>query len=292
MSSVSDFDQLWDYSNPAESERRFDQLLPAAVAGDPVVYLQILTQIARAQGLQRQFDRAHRTLDFVETALTDTDDTASANVVVIRYLLERGRVYNSEGKRPFARPFFVRAWEKAQAAGEDFYAVDAAHMLGIIEAPDTQLLWNERALELALLSPDPRAQRWCGSLYNNIGWTYHAQGDMLKALVTFERALLWQQQHGTPREVRIARWCIGRTLRSLNRIEEALALQRALLAEIETLHEQDGYIHEEIAECLLALGQAHIARPHFAAAHAHLSADAWFAANEPDRLLRMKQLSA
>jgi hypothetical protein len=31
--------------------------------------------------------------------------------------------------------------------------------------------WNEAALECAKTASDEKAQGWCGSLYNNIGWT-------------------------------------------------------------------------------------------------------------------------
>jgi hypothetical protein len=64
----TNFDQLWDYDQPAESERRFRELLPQITPGTPT-YLELLTQLARAQGLQRDFDAAHRTLDTVEVAL-------------------------------------------------------------------------------------------------------------------------------------------------------------------------------------------------------------------------------
>ncbi|HEX6385768.1 MAG TPA: hypothetical protein VF177_13945, partial [Anaerolineae bacterium] len=65
--TLPDFDQLWDYSQPASTEERFRELLPAAeAAGDDSYLAQLLTQIARAQGLQRQFAAAHETLDEAE----------------------------------------------------------------------------------------------------------------------------------------------------------------------------------------------------------------------------------
>jgi hypothetical protein len=53
----------------------------------------------------------------------------------VRYLLERGRVFNSTGHRLEASPLFREAWELASAAGQDFYAASAAHMLVISEPP-------------------------------------------------------------------------------------------------------------------------------------------------------------
>src|SRR5438105_5024377 len=62
-----DFDALWDYSQPGETEARFRALLPQAEASGDVSYLaQLLTQIGRAQGLQGNFEGASHTLDRVD----------------------------------------------------------------------------------------------------------------------------------------------------------------------------------------------------------------------------------
>jgi hypothetical protein len=45
-----------------------------------------------------------------------------------------------------------------------------------------------------------------------------------------------------------------------------------------------------MGECLLALGRADEARPHFARAYELLSQDEWFPADEKQRLARMKEL--
>lgn len=281
-----DFDQFWNYNQPAETEKRFRELLPEAeTSGDKSYHAQLLTQIARTQGLQRHFDSAHKTLDAVQAMLTDDLTTAR-----IRYLLERGRVFNSSQKRDQARPLFLQAWELAQSVGEDSYAVDAAHMIAIVEsAPDQQMEWNLKALKLAESSKQPGAQKWLGSLYNNIGWTYHDAGEYEKALEIFQKALHWREQKGDAQTIFIARWCIGRTLRSLGRIDEALTVQRGLLKEIEAGAPSDGYVYEELGELLLLKNDPEA--PHyFQLAYAELAGDAWFAANESARLERLKTL--
>jgi tetratricopeptide (TPR) repeat protein len=283
---TSDFDQLWDYDNPAATEQRFRELLPRIQPGMPA-YLELLTQIARAQGLQRDFDAAHRTLDAVERALADGGERAH-----IRYLLERGRALNSAKQPERARPLFLEAWERASAAGEDFYAIDAAHMLAIVDPPEQSLAWNLQALELAERTPDRRAKKWLGSLCNNMGWTYHDAGQYDQALALFERALAYREAQGQEREARIARWCVARALRSLGRVEEALAMQQALLEANQRDGANDGYGFEELAECLLALGRPAEARPYFARAYAELSRDPWLAKGEPERLERLKTLGA
>ncbi len=286
--NLPDFDALWDYEHPAQTEAAFRQLLPQAEAsGDASYHLQLLTQIARVQGLQRRFDDAHATLDAVAARLSD--DLALARV---RYLLERGRVFNSSGQPETSLALFQQAYELAEAQRFAFHAIDALHMLGIAAPPDERMGWNTRALAMAEAATDPLAHRWCGSLMNNIGWTYHDAGHFDEALAMFERALTFQQAQDDPRLIRIARWCIGRTLRSLGRTDEALALQLALYNDWAASGEQqDGYVSEEIAECLLALERTAESRPYFAEAYALLSRDPWLVAQEPQRLQRLRDLS-
>jgi tetratricopeptide (TPR) repeat protein len=285
-----DIDQLWDHDDPAASEHRFRERLAEAAPGS-AAYVEVLTQIARAQGLQRKFDAAHATLDAAAALLPSAEAGPGAARARVRYLLERGRVLNSARQPAQARPWFEAAWEAAQAAGEDFYAVDAAHMLGICAPPGEQIHWHEQALGLAERSAQPRARGWLGSLYNNLGWTYHDQGAFGRALELFEMAAALRAEQGQPTQHRIARWCIARCLRSLGRLEEALAAQLALLREHRAAGTSDGFVLEELGECLLRLGRADEARPYFDGAYAALAQDAWLAANEPERLARLRALA-
>jgi hypothetical protein len=46
---LPDFDSLWDYDHPGPTEKKFRELLPAAVDSLDISYLsELLTQIARA----------------------------------------------------------------------------------------------------------------------------------------------------------------------------------------------------------------------------------------------------
>jgi tetratricopeptide (TPR) repeat protein len=286
QSELPDIDSLWDYNDPATTEERFSVLLPKArSSGDQAYLAELLTQIARTQGLQRRFDNAHATLDEVVGMLPGATPRAR-----VRYLLDRGRVFNSSGNPEEARGQFLGAWHLAVEYGEEGFAVDAAHMLGIVEPGDTGLDWNLAALALSERSDDTRAQNWKGSLLNNIGWTYHDMGRYEDALEVFGQGLEWQLAAGREREARIAAWTVARALRSLGRLQEALTMQRRNLEAISAIGESDGFIEEEIGECLLALGQVEEARAHFAAAYTALSHDSWLAANDEARLERLKAL--
>src|SRR4051812_8998545 len=118
-----DFNKLWDYANPADTERKFRELLPTAEAsGDQSYRLQLLTQIARCQGLQGNFNDAHATLDAVEREL---DATPLPPLPRIRSPLDRGRVFNSSNPPAEAMPLFDQAWRLGESANEMRHAVDA-----------------------------------------------------------------------------------------------------------------------------------------------------------------------
>lgn len=280
-----DFELLWDYSQPGQSEAKFRKFLPQIPEDEPV-YLELLTQIARAEGLQQKFDAAHQTLDLVEKRLGEATSRPK-----IRYLLERGRVLNSSNHSEQARPFFEQALNIAKQASEDSYAVDAVHMLAIISPPAQSLTLNLQAIEMAENSGQEKARAWLGSLYNNTGWALHDLGKYEAALEIFQKAEAWRRLQGSAKETRIAVWCVARTLRSLQRIEEALAKQVALKEEFESAGEEsDGYVFEEIGECLAALDRLKEARPFFARAYEILSQDIWLTKQEPARLDRLKEL--
>ena len=281
-------DTLWDYADPATSAQRFETALRDIDANlDPALRAEVQTQLARALGLQSRFMEAHRILDEVDPGITDASPR-----VRVRYLLERGRVFNSSGERAEAAPLFLQAWESAHAPELDYYAVDAAHMLVIALPPEEQPHWMEKGVLRAESSYDPKARGWLGALYNNLGWTQHDLGDFEGALQSFESALAAYVEHGKPRQVRIAKWTVARALRSLGRVQEALERQLSLLAELDSHNEKDGYVHEEIGECLLARDQPLEAVNHFAQAYTLLSADAWLASNEAVRIERLRALGS
>jgi tetratricopeptide (TPR) repeat protein len=284
--SLPDLDALWNYDDPAGTEQKFRELLDRSAAAEPGYRLSLLTQIARAQGLDRRFEQGHATLDEVERSLTP-----QRVAVRVRYSLERGRLFNSSGDEARSRAIFEEAFQLASSNRLDFYAVDAAHMLGIVsETPELQMLWNQKALAMAEQSTDPRARRWAGALYNNMGWTYFEQKRYDQALELFEKGVAFRAAMNQPRELRIARYTVARTLRAKNQISEALKLMQSVYDESMAAGEKDGFFHEELAECLLESGQTEKARPLFKSAYELLSRDPWLMKNEPDRLSRLARL--
>lgn len=287
ISSLPDIDALWTYDDPAAAERNFQELLPRAREAQNNDYLaQLLTQLARSQVLQRQYDKGHATLD--QAAQLLTDDTPTANV---RFLLERGRAWNDTGRVEQAKPAFEQAYYLAVKAGLDTLAVDAAHMLGVMEPFDVAAQWNLRAIEIAENSQELRARDWIGTLYINLGWNYQRLGNYARSEQSFARAIPLLETAGKAARARLARLCMAKNQRLRGDAVGALSVQERLLSEIAAAHEPDGYVQEEIAECLLTLGRNDEAKAYFGRAYLSLSTYTWFPPNEAARLQRMKSMS-
>ena len=80
-----------------------------------------------------------------------------------------------------------------------------------------------------------------------MGWTAFERGDFDAALGRVEAALAARREQGKPAEIRIAKWCVARTLRALGRFDEALDIQLALAAEHEMAGTADPFVDEAIS---------------------------------------------
>ena len=146
-SAATNIDALWEYQDPAASEARFRAAIPSAHGDER---LELLTQVARTYSLRGRFADAHRVLDEVEADLAHAGPRPR-----LRYLLERGRTFNSAGDPGRARGLFLQAFEDGREAREEGLAVDAAHMVAITWGESERgLEWNRRGLALARASTD------------------------------------------------------------------------------------------------------------------------------------------
>jgi tetratricopeptide (TPR) repeat protein len=278
-------DSLWNYRDPTVSEEAFRKLL-ARADGDAAYCAEVKTQIARALGLGGRFEQSHAVLDEVAAELDGT-----MPLVKVRLALERGRAFRSSGSPEQGRPFFEDAMTDAIDGGFEFYAVDAAHMIALAYEGADALSWHERALEMAESAEDDRARGWRGTLYNNLGWTYYDLGRFAEALELFVKHEGMLADQGKLYNESIARWAQGKVLRAMGRLDDALAINEALLSHPERQdNAAEGYTREELGECFLALGRAGESRAHFRRAHELLSVDEWLQENEAPRLERLREL--
>jgi tetratricopeptide (TPR) repeat protein len=227
----------WDFDDPAASQARFVR----AAATEPVTARResLLTQLARAQGMQEAFDAGHATLD----ALGDPADLADEPAV--RTLLERGRLHHLAGDVREAVPLYRAAHRRAAEAGLTGLAVDAAHMLAIA-LPDQELQWARIGLTLAEGSADPLVPGIVGALLTNLGFSYADEDRWAEAVEAFRGAVMAYGRRPDPATVHNARWTHAWALRALGCHQEALAELRELAAT--RLGTNDERVAEEIAE--------------------------------------------
>jgi tetratricopeptide (TPR) repeat protein len=283
---MEDFDKFWNYNDPAATEIKFKEILAESPGKSLQYILQLQTQIARTNSLRALFDEAHEILDAVEKQLPATPDIST-----VRYHLERGRTFNSSGKKAEARTQFELTEYTAKDLNEDNYYIDALHMLAIVAPHDEAIGIQEQALIKTEESNNEEAKGWLGPLYNNLGWSYFDAGEYEKALSVFLRSLQWREGKKTAPQIFIAKWCVGRALRALNRNDDALTIQLGLFEESTTTGKPDGYVHEELGELFLLKNDTLKYPFHFEKAYELLSTDKYLLKNEAARLERIKQLA-
>jgi tetratricopeptide (TPR) repeat protein len=244
----------WDFGDLDASEARFRALL--ATEADGGRRAEILTQLARVEGLRSDFEGGERLIGEAEA---QAGESAAARV---RIDLERGRLRRSSGDKESALPLFESAFEGARAAAEGFIAADAAHMAALA-APngDGFVSWTKRGVELA--EADESARYWLGPLLNNLGWEHYEAGEHEEARAAFERALSERERDPANTDaLRLAHYAVAKALRALGRASVGAEHAEWAVASAEAEGEPDGWYHEELAETYAAIGRAADAREH------------------------------
>lgn len=235
---------LWDFTDLDASEVRLRAALRDETT-DPG-RAEVLTQLARIEGLHRRFDEASTLLAEAD-ALVGPSEVARARV-----LLERGRVLRLSGDLATALPLFKEAFETALAAEEEFIAADAAHMAALA---DDMLAWSRRGLELARRSP--AAASWAGTLLNNLGWWHGQRGEHAESLVAYRGSLeAYERDAPYPYLREAARVGVARALRALGRGNEAVPLLEQAVTWAQGAGHPDRVFHEELAAAYADVGRA------------------------------------
>jgi len=263
---------LWDFGDLDASEARFHAQLGRETTD--AGRAEVLSQLARVEGLRANYAQC-------DALLREAEALGGAEA---RVLLERGRWARSSGQPGAGQTQFEHAFELARAGGDDVLAVDAAHMVAIV---DDMEAWTARGVEIAASSDDPGVRYWLGPLYNNVGWSRYEAGDAAGALEAFELALASRERDDPrPHSVAIARYAVGKALRASGRPAEAAAALEQCVNWAAGAGVKDDYFHEELAEDYAALGRDADAREQAERA-LELIAD-----DEPARVARLRELAA
>jgi len=218
--------KLWDFNDPAGSERRFREVAATMSGDDRAAHL---TQVARALGLQEECAEGLHVLDDI----TDAGPHARIHIA-----LERGRLLRSTGRPAEALAHFTDAERLAEKGDRDELRIDAMHMIALTAGPQDQLAVKLAALDLARASDDHRARDWDAPLLTNIGMTHTEAGNHEVALEKFKEALAARERIGNIETIQVAQWMVAWSLRNLGRHGEALKMQHALKAELDSDEER------------------------------------------------------
>jgi tetratricopeptide (TPR) repeat protein len=200
---------LWDFDDLDATEQRLRAQLEQEESD--AARAEVLTQIARVDGLRDDFEECARTLDEAEML------AGSSAAARVRIELERGRMQRSSGDSEAALPLFESAFTRASEAGEYYLAGDAAHMCAIaVTNREAMEEWTRRGLELGEREPD--AAYWGGPLLNNLAWSYYDSGEYERALELFGRALeVRQRDPDNQAAIAHAKEAVATTLEALGR---------------------------------------------------------------------------
>jgi tetratricopeptide (TPR) repeat protein len=275
---------LWDFGDLDASERRLRAQLELEDA--PAGRAEVLTQLARVEGLRDAFEKADALVD-AAAALAGDSAVAAARVD-----LERGRIRRSSGDPEAARPLFESAYESALRAEQHFVAADAAHMAALVaRGRDDYVAWTTTGIELA--ETHEGASYWIGPLLNNLGWEHYEAGEHEPALDAFRRTLEARERDPANGDgLALARYAVGKTLRALGRSDEAIPLLEQAVEWASGEGKPDGWYHEELAEEYAALGRADEAGEHAKLAIPLLEHDDPSFAEDAERRRRLDSLAS
>jgi hypothetical protein len=105
---------LWDFEDLDGNEQRLRSQLDSEETG--AGRAEVLTQLARVEGLRGDYDASERLLHEAEAV------AGASDVARVRIDLERGRKLRSSGDADASMALFEAAFERASAAGEHYLA--------------------------------------------------------------------------------------------------------------------------------------------------------------------------
>ena len=234
-----DIRSAWDFNDLPATRSRLTDLLAAAEGAAAAC---VLTQLARVDGLEKDFAAASAKLDRARALVPTAAGEAGARIA-----LEAGRLARDQGDPAAAADLFRTARNGAQAAGLPGLALDALHMLAIL-APADEAVTLAAEAEALVEAAGADYRPWLGPILNNLGWTLFEDGRHDDAAGCFGRDSALRAELGRTDQRRIADWNLGYVLRNAGKVDVAFNVQRTLAAELEPDGPRIAFVYSELAE--------------------------------------------
>lgn len=286
LSLFPDIDGFWNSDDLPTTETRIRDRLNQESSNDEK--LKLLTLLAKALALQSKLPEAGATL-LLAKELFGKGPTLSKNE--LRWLIEQGRFYGLSMNPTQSIPSYEKAWTESQKSKDTYCSIEAAVMMSVSQPPKYQNQWLTQALKLAEASDEKDCKLWLPQLYAMSGWHAFDFRKFDEALGFFKRAAELIQDAEPSSGTLGIRWGLGRVLRALSKNQEALEIQRSIMADLESVGLKNGHVFLEVAENLQTLRQDAEAKGFFEQAYKELSLHGWYVDNKASELARIQHLS-
>lgn len=162
-----------------------------------------------------------------------------------RYLGVRGRFEWQENRLEDARQTFNEMYDYCLTKGLHERAIDATHMMAIVEDLEGQVRWGLKGIKAA---EKGQVTQWLGPLWNNLGATYEDLENYDKALEAYKKAREYHYEHGDETNRLIADWAVGHAYRLKGDYRQARKWLEPLLQWSEQIgnHEFFGWTNREL----------------------------------------------
>lgn len=282
------FENMWDYSDPVASENSFYSEIYQQ--GDNAFTIwELQTQIANALRIQGKFDESRHILNSIQAGIEFAPDTHEKIIVGTLYNLEMGRLLADTGKLKAAYRYFGFALELSVTTNVDALIIDASEMLACAGFTDETIDFSLNKIEQLTDSTNSEDKLLMASYAVIVGLIYSANSEYQKAIEQFMHARDIFSKCNKAELTRIVRLKICRAQRLLGQYKIALLELRTQEQLLKEENRIDGFVFEEIAENLHALGYES-AQIYFSKAFQNLEITTLLKFREPDRLSRLHSL--
>ena len=185
---MTEFDKLWNYNDPASTEVKFREILtqinPREKSSD---YLQLLTQIARTQSLQKRFDEAFISFQQAADALKQIGDLYHWAVVKMNL----GSAYFHYEMPQIALLHYQEAEYQALLNRDVLQLANVCNCLGLDYLKLKQFTEAERYFTKAIsLFKKLADDEWRLNNMDGLAMVYLAQGKFIQAQQLLESAIV------------------------------------------------------------------------------------------------------
>lgn len=281
------FDDMWDYSNPENSEGIFrDEIRKRS--DNAFVIWELQTQVANSLRLQGKFDNCLQVLNSIQAGIEFAPDNAHKSLVGARYNFELGKLLLDIGRIKEANRYFEFAFQICKRIDGDNFILNVIEKLASTSVSDVAITEHLRTIERLAGSTSKKSNLNIGYHASILGHIYVNTGQHQRALEQYMHARDVFSKHNKANLSRILLSNICRVQRFLGQHKLAL-LELRIMEQSPQNNWEDAYVMQEIAENLLEIGHES-AKEYFIKALHIFATRTFMIYEDQDRMARLQKL--